>query len=652
MSMIYHPATGIDIGDPETLPFDAAKLPSSAEVATAASSLILSASGWRKVFASPIEGDPRAPWSVDSSPDDSLSIRISSADAVIAALMAATFGRFILGWEPAGGAAKPSILLGIDSRPTGPAIADIFARVLLGMGIDVRYSFIVPAPEIMAAAGKDGRLPADDPRHIAGFAYISASHNPPGHNGVKFGMGTGGVMSAAQIAPLIAEFKAALTAENPALDAFNFVAAARKEDIAACFEACTTWKRHSLSDYTLFAQEVVTGESEMDAQSAYLDTLAEACGKRPLGIVAELNGSARSVSIDKDFFEGLSIRTKFYNDQPRLFGHRIVPEGRSLSLCVRLLGEAHAADPAFQLGYVPDCDGDRGNLVFYDKAQGKARVLEAQEVFSLSCLAELAHHVRSGRSARLAVVVNDATSMRIERIAGFFSARVFRAETGEANVVNLAETLRSEGWIVRILGEGSNGGNITHPSRVRDPLSTLGAMIRLLRLPDEVGVPNLYRVWLKACGKESAYKHDYDLADVIATLPAWITTSVFEDRAALHVHSADKILLKARYAAIFAREWERIQPELERRFGIVSWKAFATNGTEEKAIGDDFAASGQGGLRIILHDSDGAPKAFLWMRGSGTEPVFRIMADIEGGSPADEEYLLSWQAGMVAAADK
>jgi len=40
------------------------------------------------------------------------------------------------------------------------------------------------------------------------------------------------------------------------------------------------------------------------------------------------------------------------------------------------------------------------------------------------------------------------------------------------------------------------------------------------------------------------------------------------------------------------------------------------------------------------------------MRGSGTEPVFRIMADIEGGSPADEEFLLAWHAGMVAAADE
>ena len=675
MSTIYHPATGIDIGDPEALPLDAAHLPTGEEIAKAVSTLILSASGWRKVFASPVAGEPRAPWSAGDDPEDSLSLRISPADVVIAAQMAKTFGDFILSREgaaagaraanaahpAAGAAAQPAILLGIDSRPTGPAIADVFARVLLGMGITVRYCFIVPAPEIMAYAGKAGKLPADDPQRITGFAYISASHNPPGHNGVKFGLGTGGVLNSGEIAPLIEAFRAAMGSGDPVREALKLLAAAPAPAVAICFEGCTAWKRRSVSAYTLFTHEVVTGESELNGQASCLDELAEACVARPLGIVAELNGSARSLSIDKDFFDGLSIRSKFYNDQPRLFGHRIVPEGGSLSLCMRLLGEAHATDPAFQLGYVPDCDGDRGNLVFYDKAKGAARILEAQEVFSLSCLAELAALSRaalsrtspdpSGKRPGIAVVVNDATSMRIERIAGYFGAAVFRSETGEANVVNLAENLRSQGWTVRILGEGSNGGTITHPSRVRDPLSTLGAMIRLLRLPDGEGGPNLFRVWLAACGKESAYREDYDLADIIATLPAWITTSVFEERAALRVNTVDKIRLKATYGEVFAAEWEKHKSELRIRFGIASWKAFASNGTEEKEIGADFAASGKGGLRIVFESGAGSPLAFLWMRGSGTEPVFRIMADIEGGTRADEEYLLSWHMGMVRAAD-
>ena len=59
--------------------------------------------------------------------------------------------------------------------------------------------------------------------------------------------------------------------------------------------------------------------------------------------------------------------------------------------------------------------------------------------------------------------------MRIEEIAEAFYASVYRAEVGEANVVNLARSLRDKGFTVPILGEGSNGGNITHPAAVRIP---------------------------------------------------------------------------------------------------------------------------------------------------------------------------------------
>ena len=39
------------------------------------------------------------------------------------------------------------------------------------------------------------------------------------------------------------------------------------------------------------------------------------------------------------------------------------------------------------------------------------------------------------------------------------------------------------------------------------------------------------------------------------------------------------------------------------------------------------------------------------MRGSGTEPIFRIMADIKGLSVEDEKYLVEWQGEMVRRAD-
>jgi phosphoglucomutase len=56
-------------------------------------------------------------------------------------------------------------------------------------------------------------------------------------------------------------------------------------------------------------------------------------------------------------------------------------------------------------------------------------------------------------------------------------------------------------------------------------------------------------------------------------------------------------------------------------------------------------------LRIVFSDKDGRERAFLWMRGSGTEPVFRVMADVEGGSEADEAWLLAFHTELVRAAD-
>lgn len=644
MASIYHPATGFDVGEPALLPLDERTLPDAVTVREAAKSLILSASGWRKVFACPSPGEPYAPWSGGTSAEDSLTTRISPEDIVLSSLMAHVFGDFILKASPT----RPRVLLGIDTRPTGAAIADIFARVLLGMGLDVRYCFIISAPEIMAYAGLGGRVPEGDEESISGFAYISASHNPPGHNGVKFGLASGGVLSAAQIAPMIDRFRQEAGDERAARKALSLIRAAKVDSVAACYRNCSYWKRRALSAYTLFTHEVVSGRAALEDQARVLDELAASCAARPLGVVAELNGSARTLSIDADFLEGLSVKARLANQQPRVFARRIVPERESLEPCMRLLDEARGADPCFQIGYAPDCDGDRGNLVFFDRKKGASRILEAQEVFSLAVLSELAG--LAGES-KIAVVVNDATSMRIEKIAGYFGASVFRTETGEANVVNRAEEARAQGWTVRILGEGSNGGTIIHPSKVRDPLSMIGSMVRLLRTPATQGKPDLFRTWLEACGRGDEYREDFDLSDVIASLPAWITTSAFESRAALKIRTNDKAELKKNYAAIFAMEWESRRKELKTKFGIFSWRALASNGTVEREIGLDFASSGQGGVRILFLDKEGIPLVFIWMRGSGTEPVFRIEADIEGGTPEDEEYFLSWHRSMVERAD-
>ena len=68
---------------------------------------------------------------------------------------------------------------------------------------------------------------------------------------------------------------------------------------------------------------------------------------------------------------------------------------------------------------------------------------------------------------------------------------------------------------------------------------------------------------------------------------------------------------------------------------------------KKKGIGKNYRSGKEtGGLKIVL-TANGKDKAFLWMRGSGTEPVFRVMADIESNNPSAMMDLLSWQRELV-----
>jgi phosphomannomutase len=406
--------------------------------------------------------------------------------------------------------------------------------------------------------------------------------------------------------------------------------------------------------YRALSDEILTLSSDPEVQKRRKADLASLVKLSGLGVVGELNGSARGLSIDKPWLEGLGVTMLTLNDTPRQFVHRIVPEGRSLDLCRRELQAARTLEPKFSLGYVPDCDGDRGNVVFFDPAAGEARILEAQEVFALCVLSELAGLVYYKEAGpRVAVACNDPTSFRIDAIAQAFGAEVARAEVGEANVVNRARALRAEGATVRILGEGSNGGNITFPGSVRDPLSTLGSLVKLLCLRSVPGKPGLFELWCQRSGQTAAYRPDYSLADVIATLPAWTTTPASDDRAMLKITTTDHGALKAAFEAKWPAAWSIRRAELEARYGFASWEEINYEGTDEKpGFGPEFRSGRQtGGLKIVFRDADGALAGCLWMRGSGTEPVFRIQAEVRGRDAGAEADLIGWLTGLVKAAD-
>jgi phosphoglucomutase len=599
------------------------------EDAAALDGMILSAAGWRGVFAA--DGD-----------EESGGGEVSPGRLLFAAAAAEVFAAFLRE-----GGRRPRIIVGTDTRPTGAAIAGAVLAALVAGGCEVCFPGTVAAPEIMAYARS-----LDAPG--TGFLYISASHNPIGHNGLKFGRCDGGMLPGPETARLAEALRALLASPEAIARLKAAVAGLDAGALAQVYEAGAAHKKAAYGAYLAFCRRTAFGSEELAG------ALRQGLLERPLGIVCDFNGSARTLSIDGEFLSSLGISFRAMNSGPGEIRHRIIPEGESLEPCRRYLEELHRENPAYQLGYVPDCDGDRGNLVIWDETAGAARILEAQEVFALACVAELAHLVWTGELSydnrgnalnKAALAVNDPTSTRIDRIARAFDVSLFRAEVGEANVVGLARKLREKGYIVRILGEGSNGGSIIHPAAVRDPVNTILSLVKLLAVRSRDGKRGFFEIWCDLSEQAETWQPNFSLGDIIASLPAFVSTSTSSPESQIQVRTADHGELKNRYQKLFLRDWEERKEPLKTKHGITGWEAAACQGTEERRGISSFGEAGRGGLKINFLNAAGILAAFIWMRGSATEPVFRIMADAEGSDKRLERNLIEWQRRMVAEAD-
>ena len=589
-------------------------------LAHAAGSMVLSASGWRKVFAEN---------------DESSYGELKSADIALVALAALSFADFLKSLS-----IKGTICLGTDTRPTGPQIADIFIRILFSEGLSVRYLRVVSAPEIMAYVKCSPELDA--------FVYVSASHNPIGHNGFKFGLAEGSVIGGDLSSALISIFNKKLTNSPPPVEIGSRLKL--NPGLENIFENCGRYKQQSYKIYHDFVLKTASGIPGEESAENFLSGIKAASRKRKIGIVVDFNGSARCVSPDLALLKEAGLNAAAINDTPGKIEHRIVPEGESLLPCARFLENCRKQDGSFMFGYVPDNDGDRGNIVYFSETQGKAIPMEAQQVFAIAVLAELLFLADSSVGKK-AIVVNGPTSNRINRIAEALGAEVFRVEVGEANVVNKAKQLIDKGYCVRIIGEGSNGGNITLPATVRDPMNTVFSILKFFLSRPPQGYADYFQYWLQICGREDLYKANFTLDDILACMPAYITTSAYEPEAILTVRSEHRTL-KRNYESIFLAEWEKKKKSLKDDFNIYSYQIINYERTDTKTGLNGWTGKATGGYKILFYDEKNIDLAFIWMRGSGTEPVFRILADVRGNNPDLEKKLLIWHTDMVLRADK
>jgi len=186
-------------------------------------------------------------------------------------------------------------------------------------------------------------------------------------------------------------------------------------------------------------------------------------------------------------------------------------------------------------------------------------------------------------------------------------------------------------------------------------LNTVFSVLKLLLLRGEGNRPGLFEIWCERSGQRSSFRDDFTLHDVLRTLPVFTTTGAYEDRAIMHISTEDHGVLKANYERLFEAGWPDMKRALAAEgFPMERWEIFNYEGTVTRRGAGNRDKSGpeRGGFKVMLYDSGGGAAAYLWMRGSGTEPVFRVLVDVEGDRPEIEELLLRRHRNLLTEADR
>ncbi len=320
------------------------------------------------------------------------------------------------------GAGK-TIVLGRDSRPSGPMIRRAVAAGLQAVGVNVVDLGLLSTPGV----GLMTRT-----LEAAGGVMITASHNPPAYNGIKF-----------------------LQPHGPSLTAGQAEGLKRLWSDRAWSTVQTDRLGEMRSDQS-------THERHRDAVLAITDVQAvRARGFRV--VVDSINGAGCTVT--PMLLEALGCDVVHLNGTPDgRFAHEPEPVEKNLGDLCKAVAEHDAA-----AGFAQDPDADR--LVVVDET---GRFIGEEYTLAL-CAAFVLRHRRGTLAANL------ATSRMIDDIAAEAGAEVVRAPTGEANVV---EAMQREGCIFG--GEG-NGGVID--PRVVEVRDSLVGMAMLLQYLAETGKP-------------------------------------------------------------------------------------------------------------------------------------------------------------------
>jgi phosphomannomutase len=313
--------------------------------------------------------------------------------------------------------ADKTVVVGSDTRPSGPMIRRAVTAGLVAGGVHVVDLGVVTTPGV---ALMTRLLQAD------GGVIITASHNPKVYNGIKFLQPSGVGLTARQAGQLKQIWQEG---------SWSLVDVDR---LGRCTSDTSTHERHI---------EATLGIVDPDAIS-----------KRGFKVVLDSINGAGCIATPQ-LLSRLGCEVYHLNASPSgQFAHQPEPIKENLAqLCEAV--RSHRAD----VGFAQDPDADR--LVIVDE---NGTFIGEEYTLALTAAYRLSH--TQGKLA-----TNLATSRMIDDIAASRNCAVVRTPTGEANVV---EGMEREGCFFG--GEGNGGVIDPRVVPVRDSLVGIAMMLQYL----------------------------------------------------------------------------------------------------------------------------------------------------------------------------
>jgi len=321
-----------------------------------------------------------------------------------------------------GMAPRMTVVIGRDTRTSGAMIQSAVTAGLLATGLDVVDLGVVSTPGVGLMALKT---------QAGGAVMITASHNPPQYNGIKFLQPNGCCLPAASANKLKEIWQAGRFPLRSSLE------------VGQQSRNGTTHGKH------------------VDAVCGICDTTLIS-SKRFKVVLDSINGSGCVVT--PMLLGRLGCEFAHLNAEPTgLFAHEPEPIEKNLTGLGQAVLKHHAA-----VGFAQDPDADR--LVVVDE---KGRFIGEEYTLALATAFVLRH--RKGK-----VATNLATSRMIDDIAAAAGVEVVRAATGEANVV---EAMFQSGAIFG--GEGNGGVIEPRVVPVRNSLVGIAYILQYLAETDK-----------------------------------------------------------------------------------------------------------------------------------------------------------------------